>query len=158
MKLRFVVLGIFTLSILMISSCGKDKTGYWSQEEQNAADKKLIEDYAAAQNLNGEFTASGLYYEVILQGGMGRPTPTSRVTVDYKGYYLDGVKLDEGSLSDYPLQNLIQGWQEGLQYIGKGGKIKLILPSVLGYGHNPPSGVRQDAVLVFDIELLDFKN
>jgi len=72
--------------------------------------------------------------------------------------YLDGVKLDEGSLNDYSLSHLILGWQEGIQFIGKGGKIKLILPSVLGYGHNPPSGVRADAVLVFDIELKDFSN
>ncbi len=158
MNLRWALLGMFTLSVLLVTSCGKDKTGYWDQEEQNATDKQLIEEYAAAQDLNGQFTSTGLYYEVIKQGGMGRPVPSSRVTVNYKGYYLDGVKLDEGSINDYPLSSLIRGWQEGLQYIGKGGKIKLVIPSVLGYGHNPTSGVRQDAVIVFDVDLVDFKN
>jgi FKBP-type peptidyl-prolyl cis-trans isomerase FkpA len=158
MKMRFVLFGLFAFTVLLISSCGKDKTGYWDQEEQNATDRKLIEEYAEANNLDGSFTSSGLYYVIIEQGGMARPTTSSSITVNYKGYYLDGVKLDEGTLDDYPLSHLIQGWQEGIQYIGKGGNIKLIIPSVLGYGHNPPNGVRQDAVTVFDIELLDFTN
>jgi FKBP-type peptidyl-prolyl cis-trans isomerase FkpA len=158
MKLRFVLIGVFALSVVLFSSCGKDKTGYWDQEEQNSVDHQLIEEYVAANNLDGDFTSSGLYYVINEQGGMERPTSSSRISVDYKGFYLDGVKLDEGSLNDYSLSHLILGWQEGIQFIGKGGKIKLILPSVLGYGHNPPSGVRADAVLVFDIELKDFSN
>ncbi len=155
-KIKVALLSVLALTVVLISSCGKDKTGYWDQEEQNATDRKLIEEYVATNNLDGTFSPSGLYYVIIEQGGMARPTPSSSITVTYKGYYLDGEKLDEGTLNDYPLSHLIPGWQEGIQYIGKGGNIKLIIPSVLGYGHNPPSGVRQDAVLVFDIELLDF--
>ena len=156
MKIKVALLSLFAFTVVFMSSCGKDKSGYWDQDEQNLTDRKLIEEYAEAHNLNGTFTSSGLYYLVLVEGGMARPTPTSLITVNYKGYYLDGELLDEGTLNDNPLQNLILGWQEGIQYIGKGGKIKLIIPSALAYGHNPPSGVRQDAVLVFDIELIDF--
>ena len=158
MRHRLVLPGLLILMVMMVSSCGKDKTGYWDQNQQNEVDRQLIEDYALKNNLNGQFSNSGLYYVIIEQGGMGKPVPSSKITVGYKGYYLDGVALDQGTLTDFYLSNLIVGWQEGIQYIGKGGEIKLILPSSLAYGHTPPSGVRTDAVLVFDINLIDFTN
>lgn len=156
MKFRLTFFVIFAFSVALITSCGKDKSGYWDQEMQNDIDKKLIEDYAAANNLEGTFTQSGLYYVIADTGGVDKPSSTSKISVHYKGYYLDGVSFDEGDLTDTYISNLIAGWQEGILLIGKGGKIKLIIPSYLGYGHTPPQGVRADAVLVFDIELKDF--
>ena len=158
MKLHFSLLGVLLFSAVVFSSCGKDKAGYWSQDEQNAKDRQLIEDYVSANNLSGQFTDSGLYYIIIEPGTEEKPVGTSRISVHYKGYYLDNVTFDEGNLSDIYLSNLIKGWQEGIKLIGKDGKIKLIIPSVLGYGHTSPNGVRSDAVLVFDIWLEDFTN
>lgn len=34
------------------------------------------------------------------------------------------------------------------------GSGKLLIPAHLGYGSNPPSGIRSDAVLIFDVELV----
>ncbi len=158
MHLKFSLIGFLFLSALIFSSCGKDKPGYWSQDEQNAKDRQLIEDYVSANNLSGQFTNSGLYYVISEPGGAEKPGSTARISVQYSGYYLDGVLLDQGDLNDAYISNLIPGWQEGIQLIGKGGKIKLIIPSVLGYGHTPANGVRADAVLVFDIFLKDFTN
>lgn len=158
MRTKILLLGLLFITAILFTSCGKDKPGYWSQDEQNAKDRQLIEDYAAANNLDGQFTDSGLYYVIDEPGGEAKPTSTSKISVYYKGYYLDGVALDEGDLNDVYLSNLIPGWREGIQLIGKNGKIKLIIPSVLGYGHTPSQGVRADAVLVFDILLKDFTN
>lgn len=158
MRIKFSILSLLFISLVLFSSCGKDKPGYWSQDEQNAKDRQLIEDYAAANNLSGQFTDSGLYYVIEEPGESEKPVATSRISVHYKGYYLDGVLLDEGDLNDTYIANLIPGWQEGIQLIGKNGQIKLIIPSVLGYGHSPSNGVRADAVLVFDILLKDFTN
>ena len=158
MRLKFSFISLLFISMVLFSSCGKDKPGYWSQDEQNAKDRQLIEDYATANNLSGQFTNSGLYYIIEEPGETEKPSPTAIISVQYKGYYLDGVALDEGDLNDAYLTNLIKGWQEGIQLIGKNGKTKLIIPSVLGYGHEPANGVRPDAVLVFDILLKDFTN
>jgi len=146
------------MTTALITSCGKDKAGYWDQEIQNETDRQLIDDYVAANNLDGSFTQSGLYYVIEDTGGVDKPTSTAKISVHYKGYYLDGTTLDEGNLSDTYLTNLIAGWQEGIKLIGKNGKIKLIIPSSLGYGHSPSNGARADAVTVFDIELIDFSN
>jgi FKBP-type peptidyl-prolyl cis-trans isomerase len=158
MRLKFSLIGLLFISVIFLSSCGKDKPGYWSQDEQNAKDRQLIEDYASANNLSGQFTNSGLYYVIEEPGEAEKPDATAIISVHYKGYYLDGVLLDEGDLTNTYISNLIPGWQEGIRLIGKNGKIKLIIPSVLGYGHTPANGVRADAVLVFDILLKDFTN
>jgi FKBP-type peptidyl-prolyl cis-trans isomerase len=42
--------------------------------------------------------------------------------------------------------------------LNKGTKAILILPSGLGYGaQSPGPGIPEDAVLIFDVELKDFK-
>jgi FKBP-type peptidyl-prolyl cis-trans isomerase FkpA len=55
------------------------------------------------------------------------------------------------------LSGVIKGWQEGLQFFGKGGKGMLLVPSKMGYGSKPPAGIRVNAVLIFNIHLIDIK-
>jgi FKBP-type peptidyl-prolyl cis-trans isomerase FkpA len=76
--------------------------------------------------------------------------------VDYTGYFMDGKVFDE-SVSTFSLRGVIAGWREGIPLFGKGGKGKLLIPSRLGYGSNPPPGIPKDAVLLFDIHLIDIK-
>ena len=151
---KFPAIIITFLLFAVFSSCEKS----WDSEEQKIIDHQIIEQYAKENNLNGSFTESGLYYVIYQEGSEAKPTIESKVTVKYKGYYTDGKLLDEGTIKNYPLGNLIRGWQEGIKLIGKGGKMKLIIPSYLAYGHTPSGDVRPDAVLVFDVELIDFSN
>jgi len=155
MKLHFSLLGVLLFSAVVFSSCGKDKAGYWSQDEQNAKDRQLIEDYVSANNLSGQFTDSGLYYIIIEPGTEEKPVGTSRISVHYKGYYLDNVTFDEGNLSDIYLSNLIKGWQEGIPYFKVGGSGKLLIPSALGYGTQGSGSIPPNSVLIFNIELIE---
>lgn len=107
-------------------------------------------------------TASGLYYEVIAEGSGPKPKPTDTVKVHYTGKLVDGTKfdssVDRGEPAEFPLNGVIPGWTEGLQLVGAGGKLKLHIPSNLGYGEQGAGGtIPPNATLVFDVELLEIK-
>lgn len=105
-------------------------------------------------------TESGLLYEIVGAGDMTMmPTnATDTVTVNYKGTLANGEEFDSsyqrGEPAIFPLDGVITGWTEGIKLIGKGGKIKLYIPSNLAYGDQGPLG---GEALVFDVELLDVK-
>ncbi|TAG31289.1 MAG: FKBP-type peptidyl-prolyl cis-trans isomerase [Verrucomicrobia bacterium] len=113
-------------------------------------------------NSNVLSTPSGLHYEVIAPGTDPKPKPTDTVRVHYTGTLVDGTKfdssVDRGEPAEFPLNGVIPGWTEGLQLVGAGGKLKLYIPSTLGYGEQGAGGtIPPNATLVFDVELLEIK-
>jgi FKBP-type peptidyl-prolyl cis-trans isomerase len=107
-------------------------------------------------------TESGLHYEVIAAGAETKPKPTDVVKVHYTGMLVDGTVFDSsvqrGQPAEFPLNGVIPGWTEGLQLVGVGGKLKLHIPSDLGYGAQGAGGaIPPNATLVFDVELLEIK-
>ena len=152
MKKRFfiAIVPILFLS-LVFSSCKKDAN-------QGEIDKGIIEEYVLEKQLDGQFTSSGLYYVIETPGNSDHPNINSSVTVSYKGYFLSGATFDDGEYYTSELYRLIVGWQEGLQLIGEGGKIKLIVPSGLAYGPGGSGSIGANEVLAFDITLHYFQN
>lgn len=61
-----------------------------------------------------------------------------------------------GSPVSFPLQNLIEGWQEGIPKLKKGGKGTFFIPSALGYGPYGSGDIPANAPLIFEIELVNF--
>lgn len=102
-------------------------------------------------------TESGLQYEIIEKGNDVVPGAKDTVWVHYKGTLLDGTVFDETAEGADPihftLNSVIKGWQEGLQLIGEGGKIKLYVPSSLGYGESGTQAIGPNSTLIFDVEL-----
>lgn len=100
---------------------------------------------------------SGLQYEIIEKGNDVVPGPVDTVWVRYKGTLIDGTVFDETPAEGEPvrimLNQVVKGWQEGLQLIGEGGKIKLYVPSVLGYGEQGNQAIEPNSALIFDVEL-----
>ena len=104
-------------------------------------------------------TASGLQYEVLVNGQGPKPTLSDTVVVHYAGKLLSGKEFDSsysrGEPITIPVTNVIAGWTEALQLMPTGSKWRLYIPSALGYGDN---GAGRDipggATLVFDVELL----
>lgn len=150
---KFLFAGL-TICLACLYSC-KDDEDFVQQNDQE------IQDYLTANNLIAEKTNSGLYYIIEKAGAGDNPNIRSTVTVHYHGYYTDGKVFDSskdrGKTSEFPLSNVIEGWQEGIPLFKRGGVGTLLIPSHLGYGANPPGTIRENAVLIFDIELFDFK-
>lgn len=152
---------LFTACTSMDPKVEEDTNVHAANPAAPAKDQKTqIEEYVKKNNLKGEFTPSGLYIAIDEPGTGGSPTVNSTVTIDYRGTLLNGTEFDAskpGQPLVYPLYQLVKGWQEGIPKLKKGGKAKLIVPSDLGYGPDGNGPVPPNAVMVFDITLLDFK-
>ena len=104
-------------------------------------------------------TPSGLRWRRIAGDGAGpRPGPTDRVTVHYVGTFADGREFDSsirrGEPTSFPLNRVIQGWQEGVALMGVGDTIELAIPWQLAYGADGKGPIPGGATLLFTVELL----
>lgn len=113
----------------------------------------------AAAPADAQVTASGLASKIITPGtGTTKPNAMSLVLVHYSGWTTNGELFDSsvmrGAPIDFRLNQVIPGWTEGVQLMVVGEKRRFWIPSKLAYDGMPgaPQGM-----LVFDVELLDFK-
>ncbi len=105
-------------------------------------------------------TYTGLKSKVLRPGkGGATPNSLSIVTAHYTGKTIDGKVFDSsiprGEPTEFPLDQVIDGWTEGLQLMTRGEKRRFWIPAKLAYGENP-SGGKPGGELIFDIELIDF--
>ena len=109
----------------------------------------------------GHTSSTGLIvYELKTGEGAEAIAKTSKVSVHYTGWLVDGTKFDSSVDRKQPFQfslggGVIAGWLEGVAGMKVGGKRKLVIPANLGYGDRGAGAViPPKAVLVFDVELL----
>ncbi len=108
-------------------------------------------------------TASGLLYRIDRAGDADiKPQATDIVKVNYEGKLRDGSVFDSsyerGEPIEFGLNQVIRGWTEGMQLVGKGGQITLWIPSDLGYGSYGQGPIGPNEALEFKVELLDVKS
>lgn len=148
---RILAYLLLTSVLFTFSACGGDD----DESDRSAEDKAAIEQYLVDNGLEAESTSEGLYYIIEEPGDDRKPTATSDVEVTYSGYYLDGVLFDTFDKARFNLSRVIRGWKIGIPLFGIGGKGKLLIPSGLAYGSNPGNGIRDNAVMIFDVEVHD---
>ncbi|MCP4911323.1 MAG: peptidylprolyl isomerase [Bacteroidetes bacterium] len=148
---RLMYISVAIILFFSITSCKKDAN-------QDEIDHGKIEEYIVTQQLDGQFSSSGLYYVIEEEGSAEHPNLYSTVTFTYMGYYLNGDEFDSGEYFTSSLSSLIIGWQEGLQYIGEGGKITMVIPSGLAYGSSGSGPIGPNEVIAFDVTLHYFTN
>lgn len=106
-------------------------------------------------------TESGLRYKILKAGEGELPTAESTVKVNYLGTLPDGREFDasakHGGPAEFPLANVVPGFREGLQKVGKGGKIMLYIPAELGYGNRSMGIIPAGSPLVFEVETIEVK-
>jgi len=145
-------------------------------EKNKTVEPAKIAKYVEENNLKVTTAPSGLQYVISSPGNSERATLTDTVLMDYTGQFTN--KKSNGALNVFdtsdakiakeagifsenvqyvprslPLGQLPQGVIQGIQLIGVGGKIKMILPSKLGFGENGGGPINPFTPLVFDVEL-----
>jgi FKBP-type peptidyl-prolyl cis-trans isomerase FkpA len=131
----------------------------FSCETQSEKDEEIILNYLNEHNLDATKHESGLYYIINEEGTGSNPQLSNKIEIKYKGYLIDGTIFDQttDTTAQFYLNQLIEGWQIGIQMLKKGGKQTLFIPSELGYGEESISIIPANSVLIFDIELINFE-
>jgi FKBP-type peptidyl-prolyl cis-trans isomerase len=129
-------------------------------EKQAAENKQKEAEFLAANGKKSgiQTTVSGLQYEVIQEGTGAKPGPTDIVQVDYEGTLIDGTVFDSsyayGEPVEFPLDEVIPGWSEGIQLMTVGSTYNLYIPSELAYGEQGAGNViPPGSTLIFKVEL-----
>jgi len=161
-------------SYLAFGKNGNDASGIPSNENidlyittypekvQVTRDENLISAFVAKSGLTMTRDASGVYYAISAVGtGTEVISLTSTITANYTGRYLDGSTFDSSTDGTFSgtLSTLIAGWGKILP--GKlisGGKVRIVIPSALGYGTAGSGSVPANACLDFDIEITNVTN
>lgn len=146
--------------------------------QQHDFDVKVIEEYLDENDIEAVPTGTGLYIEYIDQKEGASPTEGQTVAVNYSGYNLEGQYFDtsikeiaqENGLYneqrepyepiEFPLGTgrVIKGWDEGIALLTVGSTARLYIPSTLAYGGRAMSDViKENAILIFDVELVEIK-
>ena len=95
----------------------------------------------------------------LIEGAGDVALPTSVVEVHYLGVDFEtGEEFDSswgrGQSIQFPLSNLIKGWQEGIPGMKVGGRRQLICPPALAYGPAGGGHRLSGRTLTFVIDLL----
>lgn len=103
---------------------------------------------------------SGLLYLIEEEGDTLRASaPADRVRVMYRaatryGYEFEST-YEKGDTVEFALGDIVKGLSEGLQMVGRGGRIKLWVPSALGYGAGGNRKVGANEALYFEVEVAE---
>ena len=129
--------------------------------KQAERDKQLIFDAITNKQIDTTGSKDGVYYQILKEGTGVSFTANDTVTVFYKGTLLkDGSIFDQTKEKPavFPLKRLIRGWQLAVPMCKVGGKIRIIVPSALGYTIRSRSkAIPPNSVLVFDIDVVAVK-
>ncbi len=135
------------------------------QESKDAEAKQGGVDYLEQNKAKEgvQITASGLQYEVLVEGTGATPDANDEVTVHYTGTLIDGTVFDSsverGTPATFGVNRVIPGWTEGLQLMKEGGKMRFVIPQELAYGgRQAPGGtIPAFSTLIFEVELISVK-
>lgn len=131
---------------------------------QNQIDENRLIEYAVANNIDVDKTASGLYYSIEKTNESENYTkcaaqPCPKIKAHYRGTTLDGKEFDSSYKRNSPIEfmhgQMIPGWNEALLMMNPGSKGTLLIPSHLAYGKRGfPGSIGPNEPLVFTLETL----
>jgi len=131
-----------------------------TNKENITIEDRQIDDYLARRNWSFKKTASGLRYTIYRRGGGLQPKSGQRVSLEYT---LSLIRGDEvyNSLDQGPMiftvdhEEQVSGIHEFVKLMHVGDKVKLIVPSYLGYGvTGDEKKIPPRATLIYDLSLM----
>ncbi len=113
-----------------------------------------------AKRKGAKTTPSGLVIIETRAAEGPKPGPTDTVRVHYHGTLRDGTvfdsSVDRGQPTEFPLNNVIPCWTEGVAMMTVGSKATLICPSKIAYRERGAGAdILPGATLRFEVELLE---
>lgn len=141
---RYIVFGM----LLLLLACAPDID----------VERNEILQYLKSKNMKAIDTL-GVFVVIDDEGSELKPKEKSTITLSFEARYLDDEVFDKSPVNQDVKINIstaLVGLKSGLTFFGKNGKGTIIIPSSLGYGNNPPFGVRKDAILVYQVHVIDF--
>jgi FKBP-type peptidyl-prolyl cis-trans isomerase FkpA len=157
-----------TFRILKVFDRAED---YMQDEEKEkkalaVKEEEAVKNYLKKNNIDAIRTPNGAYVQIISQGTGADVDSGKYVRVMYTGKTFEGKTFDSNTDTTFghtePLgfvvgqRQMIAGFDEGVQLLKVGAKAKIYMPSMLGYGPQPPSpDIKPYEHLVFDVEVLD---
>ena len=142
----------------------KQRAKYEQQKMvRKAMEPSIIADYLKANKYeNVKPTEDSIYYLESKKGKGKEVKEGDSVAVKYKGMFLDGRIFDPGT-APYRIvyeknAQVIQGWIKIIGKMHEGDKIKVIIPSALGYGDRGMGPIQPFTPLMFEMEMLSVKS
>lgn len=158
-KIKSILL--FVCMAAGLAACKKNSSNdNFDVVAQFNADTTAIRAYIVKNSIPATKHESGVFYQIITPGtGSVEYKPSTNVTAHYSGRVLGNTATfdsTEGKApAAFPLGGVITGWQIGVPLIQKGGTIRLIIPSYHGYGNRATGSIPANAILDFNITLVD---
>ncbi len=133
----------------------QDEDSAWVHQDQMKYLSKHLKDSAAQM-------AHGFYYKIVECGNGTYVQLSDTIAINYKGTLrpTDLVINDEDQKSaQLPIMQLIKGCRLALQDLKEGSKLRIWLPSAMGYGiQNLALAIPPQCLMAIDIELVQIKN
>lgn len=106
-------------------------------------------------------TPRGIYYQDVQPGDGPQVGEGDSVAVHFVGQLADATIFSATDREPFRFRvgagTVIPGWDAGVRGMRIGGRRRLLVPPHLGYGPKGAGAVPPDAVLIFDLTLVDLR-
>ncbi len=162
-RIRIVVYILLPFLVAGLFSCGDDNDYAKLREKE----LELLDKYISDNNITVSPTKSGLYFIEKVKGTGDSVKVYDKVNVYYRTWLIDSTLIDQNidSLGRYydPLSftvvpigastTVVEGLNEGVQMMQKGGVATLIIPSELAYGSSTSNGLPMFSTLLMEVRV-----
>ncbi|WP_229131920.1 FKBP-type peptidyl-prolyl cis-trans isomerase [Bifidobacterium mizhiense] len=110
-------------------------------------------------DFNGYQPKGGLVVQPLIKGKGAKVGQHQSVSANYTGWLASNGKQfdsswDRGQASDFSLDQVVKGWQQGLAGQTVGSQVLLIVPPELGYGSQQQQKIPANSTLIFVVDIL----
>lgn len=177
---KSIILGMAALAIFGMASCDNKAEKTTADTMAPAVEEPVNPITSAVDTVTASFldlltldegtkrdsviytTPTGLRYRIVKEGTGAAPNARSYVEVNYEGRNLNGKIFDSSykrnQSIEFPLQQVIPGWTEGLQYMKEGAIYEFYIPAHLAYGDRQMGeDIAPNSDLLFKVELIKVK-